>query len=221
MALRNSILNDAPTWMACQVVAPSLVPKAPADRVKTDRSDCRARSPAQGRGAHAHPGPHPRKEAVRDLCRARGDMVEDLDRARRGWAPSCCATERSGGVARAGASSMNSGSTPCASTTQPLPPPSPLTEPWSTPGMLLALRGVEADLPYCDKEPYADCVHRLWARGVAGPGGSHPRLRGLRLAARPQSLDLHGFRGSCRYRALQRGANPSRPHHQGRQRPHP
>jgi hypothetical protein len=35
-----------------------------------------------------------------------------------------------------------------------------------------ALRALEADLlPYCDKEPYADCVHRLCAyRGVADLG---------------------------------------------------
>jgi transposase len=67
----------------CDVVAPSLIPKAPGDRVKTDRRDCR-------RLARLHRAgelvvirvPTPEEEAVRDLCRARADMVEDRTRAR-------------------------------------------------------------------------------------------------------------------------------------------
>lgn len=67
----------------CDVVAPSLIPKAPGDRVKTDRRDAR-------RLARLHRAgelvvirvPTPEEEAVRDLCRARADMVEDRTRAR-------------------------------------------------------------------------------------------------------------------------------------------
>jgi transposase len=65
------------------VIAPSLIPKAPGDRVKTDKRDCR-------RLARLHRAselvairiPSPAEEAVRDLCRTRGDMVEDRMRAR-------------------------------------------------------------------------------------------------------------------------------------------
>jgi transposase len=67
----------------CDVVAPSLIPKAPGDRVKTDARDCR-------RLARLHRAgelvvirvPSVEEEAVRDLCRARADMVEDRTRAR-------------------------------------------------------------------------------------------------------------------------------------------
>jgi transposase len=69
--------------VACDVVAPSLVPRSPGDRVKTDRRDCR-------RLARLHRAgeltvirvPTPAEEAVRDLCRARADMVADQTRAR-------------------------------------------------------------------------------------------------------------------------------------------
>jgi transposase len=69
--------------VSCQVIAPSLIPKAPGDRVKTDKRDCR-------RLARLHRAselvairiPTPTEEAVRDLCRTRGDMVEDRMRAR-------------------------------------------------------------------------------------------------------------------------------------------
>jgi transposase len=67
----------------CQVIAPSLIPKAPSDKVKTDRRDCR-------RLARLHRAgelvciriPTVQEEAVRDLCRTRADMVQDLTRAR-------------------------------------------------------------------------------------------------------------------------------------------
>jgi transposase len=69
--------------VACDVVAPSLVPRSPGDRVKTDRRDCR-------RLARLHRAgeltvirvPTEAEEAVRDLCRARADMVADRTRTR-------------------------------------------------------------------------------------------------------------------------------------------
>src|SRR5213080_1275848 len=68
----------------CRVVAPSLIPKAPGDRVKTDRRDCRRLARLDRAGELvAIRVPSPEEEAVRDLCRARGDVVIDLDRARR------------------------------------------------------------------------------------------------------------------------------------------
>jgi transposase len=65
------------------VIAPSLIPKAPGDRVKTDKRDCR-------RLARLHRAselvairiPILAEEAVRDVCRTQGDMVEDRMRAR-------------------------------------------------------------------------------------------------------------------------------------------
>jgi transposase len=67
----------------CQVIAPSLIPRAPGDRVKTDRRDA-ARLVRLFRSGNlvAIRVPTPTEEAVRDLCRARADVVADLLRAR-------------------------------------------------------------------------------------------------------------------------------------------
>ena len=66
----------------CEVVAPSLIPVAPSDRVKTDRRDARrlARLYRAGQLVAVNV-PSPAEEAVRDLCRARADMVIDRVRA--------------------------------------------------------------------------------------------------------------------------------------------
>jgi transposase len=67
----------------CDVVAPSLIPRAPGDKVKTDKRDCRRLARLHRAGELvAIRVPTPLEEAVRDLCRTRGDMVEDLTRAR-------------------------------------------------------------------------------------------------------------------------------------------
>lgn len=67
----------------CDVVAPSLVPKGRGDRVKTDKRDSRRLAGLHRAGElSAIAVPNPEQEAVRDLCRTRGDMVEDLTRAR-------------------------------------------------------------------------------------------------------------------------------------------
>ena len=69
--------------VACEVIAPSLIPKAPGDKVKTDKRDCRRLARLHRAGELVAIGvPNPLEEAVRDLCRTRGDMVEDLTRAR-------------------------------------------------------------------------------------------------------------------------------------------
>jgi transposase len=67
----------------CQVIAPALIPVAPGDRVKTDKRDAR-RLARQFRAGElvAIRVPSRREEAVRDLCRARADAVEDLTRAK-------------------------------------------------------------------------------------------------------------------------------------------
>lgn len=67
----------------CDVIAPSLVPKGRGDRVKTDKRDARHLAGLHRAGElHVVAVPNPAQEAIRDLCRTRGDMVEDLTRAR-------------------------------------------------------------------------------------------------------------------------------------------
>jgi transposase len=67
----------------CQVIAPSLIPTAPGDRVKTDRRDAR-RLARLLRAGELTPIriPTEREEAVRDLCRVRVDAVQERRRAR-------------------------------------------------------------------------------------------------------------------------------------------
>jgi transposase len=73
------------SWgVACQVIAPSLTPRAVGDKVKTDRRDCRRLARLHRAGELvAIRIPTAREEAVRDLCRARADLVDDRSRARR------------------------------------------------------------------------------------------------------------------------------------------
>ncbi len=67
----------------CSVVAPSLIPVRPGSRIKTDRRDARKLGELLGAGllTAVHP-PSEEQEALRDLCRCRVDVVEDLLRAR-------------------------------------------------------------------------------------------------------------------------------------------
>lgn len=67
----------------CEVVAPSLIPTAPGDKVKTDKRDARRLALLLRAGQlTAVRVPSVAEEAVRDLCRARADMVIDRSRAR-------------------------------------------------------------------------------------------------------------------------------------------
>jgi transposase len=69
--------------VGCEVIAPSLIPKAPGDKVKTDRRDCRRLARLHRAGELVCVRiPTVQEEAVRDLCRTRSDMVQDLTRAR-------------------------------------------------------------------------------------------------------------------------------------------
>lgn len=67
----------------CAVVAPSMIPRRPGDRIKTDRRDAikLARSHRAGdlKGVYV---PGPEDEAIRDLCRAREDVVKAHKRVR-------------------------------------------------------------------------------------------------------------------------------------------
>jgi transposase len=69
--------------VSCHVIAPALVPRKPGERVKTNRRDARKLAELWRAGllTEVRP-PTPADEAVRDLCRARDDAREDLQRCR-------------------------------------------------------------------------------------------------------------------------------------------
>ncbi len=69
--------------VSCQVIAPGLIPRKPGDRIKTNRRDARKLAELFRAGllTEVRP-PTPEDEAVRDLCRARDDAREDLQRSR-------------------------------------------------------------------------------------------------------------------------------------------
>ena len=67
----------------CEVIAPSLIPRKPGERIKTDKRDAikLARSLRAGELTPVYI-PDATDEAIRDLCRARTDAVDDRSRAR-------------------------------------------------------------------------------------------------------------------------------------------
>jgi transposase len=69
--------------VSCQVIAPALIPRKPGERIKTNRRDARKLAELFRAGllTEVRP-PTPEAEAVRDLCRARDDAREDLQRSR-------------------------------------------------------------------------------------------------------------------------------------------
>jgi len=69
--------------VACQVVAASLIPRKPGERIKTDRRDARKLAELLRAGllTEVRP-PSEAEEALRDLCRCREDARADLMRAR-------------------------------------------------------------------------------------------------------------------------------------------
>ena len=73
----------AAAGIACTVAAPSKIPRAPADRVKTDRRDAERLARLLRLGELvAVRVPEPHEEAARDLVRAREDARGELMRAR-------------------------------------------------------------------------------------------------------------------------------------------
>jgi transposase len=69
--------------VACEVIAPSLIPKGSSDRVKTDRRDAIRLARLHRAGElRAIRVPSPAEEAVRDLVRARVDVLGDRKRMR-------------------------------------------------------------------------------------------------------------------------------------------
>jgi len=69
--------------IACEVIAPALIPKKPGDRIKTDRRDAVNLARLHRAGElTAIRVPTPDEEAVRDLVRVREDIRKDLIAAR-------------------------------------------------------------------------------------------------------------------------------------------
>ncbi len=69
--------------LECIVVAPSLIPYKPGNRIKTDRRDARKLAELLQAGllTEVHP-PTPQEESIRDLCRCRDAARKDRERAR-------------------------------------------------------------------------------------------------------------------------------------------
>ena len=75
-------LEAAASSLVCEVVAPSLIPSKPGERVKTDRRDARKLCELLEAGLLTEVyAPTQEAEAVRDLSRSREDLKEDLHRA--------------------------------------------------------------------------------------------------------------------------------------------
>ena len=69
--------------VACDVVAPSLTPRKPGDRVKTNKIDARKLATMHRSGdLTSIKVPKEEQEAVRDLMRGREDALEDLQTTR-------------------------------------------------------------------------------------------------------------------------------------------
>ena len=164
------LLASMGVW--CEVIAPSLIPTAPGDRVKTDKRDCRRLARLYRAGQlTAIRVPSVTEEAVRDLCRARADLVDDRDRARKRLGALLLRHAR---VFRAG--SYWTGKHEQWLAAQRFDEPA-LAVTYGHYRAVLASRdaavvAVEADLrPWFDREPFADGVHRLGAyRGIARLG---------------------------------------------------
>ena len=79
-ALQRQLGSDR---IRCRVIAPSLIPRTPGDRVKTNRRDARKLAGFLRAGLLTEVRPPTlAEEAVRDLCRARDDARGDLLRSR-------------------------------------------------------------------------------------------------------------------------------------------
>jgi transposase len=155
--------------VSCEVIAPSLIPTAPGDRVKTDRRDCRRLARLHRAGELvAIRVPTVAEEAVRDLCRARADLVDDRDRARKRLLALLLRHSR---VYRASSYWTHKHADWLAA--QRFDEPALQATFCHYRAVLVArdaaLAAVDSDLGvWYDRDPFADCVHRLAAyRGVA------------------------------------------------------
>lgn len=159
--------------VTCQVIAPSLIPTRSGDRVKTDRRDARRLARLYRAGELvAVRIPTPGEEAIRDLCRARVDLVGD----RRGVRQQLTALLlRHGHVYRAGSHWTGKHEQWLAAQTFDQ---AALQTTFDHYRATLTVRDsqiavLEADLAvYYDQPPFGDAVARLAAyRGITPMGG--------------------------------------------------
>jgi transposase len=204
----------------CEVIAPSLIPKAPGDRVKTDRRDCRRLARLHRAGELvAIRIPSVQEEAVRDLCRARADLVQDRTRARHRLSKFLL---RHGRPWRGGnAWTLTHERWLLA---QRFDEPALRATYGHYRAVLDArdaqLAAIEADLAgWYDRAPFADAVHRLSAPGHHPAGRADAGQRGLRLAPVPPGGRVRGVLRPGAKRVLQRRQHAAGAHHQDRQRP--
>jgi transposase len=74
---------EAAGGVVCEVVAPSLIPRKPGDRIKTDRRDAKKLAELYRAGVLTTvAAPTLEQEVIRDLCRCREDVRVDLGRCR-------------------------------------------------------------------------------------------------------------------------------------------
>ena len=204
----------------CRVVAPSLIPKAPGDRIKTDRRDCRRLARLDRAGELvAIRVPSSAEEAVRDLCRARGDMVIDLDRARRRLGAFMLRHDR---IWRGGSNWTLKHEQWLLSQRFDDPALAATFSQYRSVVEERRLRpvAIECDLlAYCDQDPYAEAVHRLCCyRGVDWIGALTLVSEVCDWRRFDQRLVVHELRGPGGLGTLQRKPHPPGPHHQGGQR---
>ena len=207
----------------CEVVAPSLIPVKPGDRIKTDRRDARKLAELLRGGllTEVHP-PTSGRGAVRDLCRCREDAQEDLLRARHRMSKFLL---RRGLIFTASkqAWGMRHRQWLRGLSVRARRRPGDLRR---LPADDRAARGAAAQLwrrsslSSAQQDPYREPV--AWLRCFRGidtvtavtPGGGAARLPALPIGARADGLPRAGAE-----RVLERRNAATRQHHQGRQPP--
>src|SRR6266536_899867 len=165
--------------ISCQVIAPSLIPKAPGRQGPRPTGAITGGSPRLHRAGElvAIRIPTVQEEAVRDLCRTSVDMVQDLTRARNRLGKFLLRHGRVWRAGRPGRSPTRRGLAPSGSTSPPWPRRSATTWPWS--------RSVTRNpTPWRPTLP-AGAIGRRWTRLVARLAAYRgvTRLGALRLAA--------------------------------------
>ncbi len=204
-----------------EVVAPSMIPVAPGNRVKTDKRDARRLALLlRGGQLSAVRVPDVDEEAVRDLCRARADMVIDRTRARHRIIKFLL---RHGRVWRDGQNwTLKHQAWICAQRFDQPALDATLSHYQGTlTAREAAVNAVDAELcTYFEREPFADAVRRLCAyRGVTRARCADLGHRGLRLAPVPDGRHLRRLLRVGALRELERGESLARRHHPCGQHP--
>ena len=205
----------------CVVVAPSLIPTRPGDRVKTDRRDAVTQA-SLFRSGELTPVwiPDEAHEAMRDLCRARQAAVEALRRARqqvsgfllrhgriyadgKHWTSQASILARRATLRASGATNRLRGAGAGDGRDEGAPRSAVRTD-----------AGACAVLVACESRR----SHSSLARDRRDCG-HHPRCGDRRLQALRQSAPAHGLSGANANRTLVRRQDGARRDHQSRQHP--